>query len=147
MTKDNAAQLSRLGDIATIEEQEAAQAFAGCLQKHAQHCRQIEELKRYRQDYAKRLSGERGMALSAGEAHQLARFIANLDTLLGTMAAQEKHLKHELQISEQAWRTLKGKVKGFEKLAAKRRHKARQQNEQRKNNQLDDAWLARHLTT
>ena len=63
------------------------------------------------------------------------------------MAAQEKHLKHELQISEQAWRALKGKVKGFEKLAAKRRHKARQQNEQRKNNQLDDAWLARHLTT
>ena len=147
MAKDRAEQISRLGEIATIEEQQAAQVFAACLQKHGQHLHQIEELKRYRHEYASRLSGSRESALSAGEAQQLATFIGNLDSLLVSMTAQEQHLALELQESEQAWRALKGKVRGFEQLAGKRRDKARRQAEQRRNNQLDDAWLARHVVT
>ena len=147
MAKDRAEQISRLGEIATIEEQQAAQVFAACLQKHGQHVRQIEELKRYRHEYASRLSGGRDSALSAGEARQLATFIGNLDSLLVSMTAQEQHLALELEESERSWRALKGKVRGFEQLADKRRDKARRQAEQRRNNQLDDAWLARHVVT
>ena len=145
MARDSAEQISRLGEIAAIKERQAAQEFAACLQKHTHHQRQIEELKRYRHEYATRLSGTRDTALSAGEAQQLATFIGNLDSLLVNMAAQEKHLALELQESEQTWRAPKGKVRGFEQLADKRHDKARRQAEQRRNNQSDDAWLARHV--
>ena len=140
--KDKAEKLARLGDITATREREAAQRFARCLHKHTQIVRQIDELNVYRQEYGARLDTLGSSGLPAAEANRLVIFISNIDQLISTMSAQARELHEDVQKSEREWRTLKGKVQGFEQLAAERRRRASQQTQQRQAHQLEDAWLA-----
>ena len=135
--------IDRLAELADMRQRDLAQALARAVRKQDDHCGKIEELKRYRHDYAVPLSDG---SLNGANAQQIVAFITNLDSLIRNLETQRPALTAAVQDAEREWLASQHKAKSFNKLAQKALLKKQQILESRQERSLDDAWLAQNFS-
>lgn len=136
----SAKKISRIAGLADVQQRDLAQSLSSAIVKRDNHVKQIDELKRYRLDYATPLShGE----LNSANAQQIVAFISNLNNLIQTLEAQTLELTSEVRDAEAAWIESQYQAKSYNKLARERFLAEQQLLDSREERLLDDAWLAR----
>lgn len=126
-----------------MQQRDLAQVLAQAVRKQDSHRGQIEELIRYRHDYAAPLSDG---SLRGANAQQIVAFIANLDSLIRNLESQIPALAAAVKDAEKAWLVSQHKAKSFDKLAKKALLIKQQTLDSRQERSLDDAWLAQNFS-
>jgi flagellar FliJ protein len=125
---------------------EAAERLLRILKRKEEAARQRQdELQGYKRDYQRRLTGDAG---SRGmEIHLLRDFHA----FLGKLEVAIRHQENEVvqatahwQAAHDNWLALRQKVKAYEALAERHRHKEVQREEKRDQRQTDEQAARRH---
>ena len=132
--------IRRIGEVAALQEKQAATKFAECASRRDKHQHQLLELRQYREEYAKRLGTQ---AMRAAEAQRISVFIAKLDDLLKTMKNRHAELSEELEVLKAQWLAAKIKSDGLQKLADNRQYEIERTQNNRNGVVIEDSWLAR----
>ena len=140
MSNGSVDSIRRIGEVAALQEKQAATKFAECAGRSDKHNHQLSELSQYREEYARRLGTQ---PMYAAEAQRISVFIANLDNLIKTMKIQRQELSEELEALKVQWLAAKTKSDGLQKLADNRQYEIERTQNNRKGIVIEDTWLAR----
>lgn len=139
----NPKKINRIAGLADMQQRDLAQSLASAIRKQAAHTQQIDELKRYRLDYAAPLSNG---SLNGANAQQIVGFISNLNSAIRSLESQIPELTTAVSDAEGAWLAAQSRAKAFNNLAQKSVSAEQQVLESRQERNLEDAWLAQHST-
>ena len=133
------ARSKRLNSIlrfAETDERHAAQSLAES-GRAVQECQgKLEDMRRYRHEYAQRL--QTGDAMDAGEIQGVHRFLQQLDVAIGQLEAHSATLHHAKGTKLQQWLAMRNKAKAVKDIANKWRREEVRRADNKEQFELDD---------
>ncbi len=128
--------------LAAHHEQDAARELGQALRLLEDHKRQLEQLLRYRQEYALQMARDGSAGISAARLHEYQAFMETLDQ---NIAAQEARIREAEQICRQlrsVWQQRHGRTGSLDK-AITRLEKTEAVGEKRREQRESDEFAAR----
>jgi flagellar protein FliJ len=117
---------------------QAGRSLADDRRGQAQSAAQLDALRRYRQEYCRRLQDAMGRGIDAATLANYRRFIRSLDDAIDAALRALDQQQEKVAASQQHWKQRQRQLSSYDTLASRRAEQARQQEQRRERRDNDE---------
>lgn len=137
--------LNLLVDLTRDQTNEAGKQLGQLVSDRNGAAHQLDMLKNYRDDYAKRLHDAGQTGMTASNYRNFTRFLDTLDDAIMQQNKLMDHLDHNIDVSKDAWRASQRRLHSYETLQTRQRQQHIQDEARREQLATDEvSTLAYH---
>jgi len=136
MTKSK--RLKPISEIADAKERDAARHMGDQQSVLDQHQTKLEELIKYRGEYADKMVAAGGSGVSAGQMQEYSLFIRRLDEAIVFQRSQIELAVRQLEVKQREWRVMHTRSEALNKVVSRYKTAEMREQDRREQNESDE---------